>query len=193
MEDGPKNALREEAREALRAMPREARARESASIAESLLSLPELARARAVLAYAALLEEPDLATAFALLRERGTAVVYPRVAGTRALTLHVASETDLAPGTYGIREPAADAPMVAADGLDAIVLPGLAFDRSGVRLGHGGGFYDTLLEGLPPRIARIGVAFDAQIRDTLPREEHDALVDVVVTAGGVYRRSDRKR
>ncbi|MFA5844258.1 MAG: 5-formyltetrahydrofolate cyclo-ligase [Coriobacteriia bacterium] len=193
MEDGPKNALRKEARETLRAMPREVRARESAEIAERVLSLPELARARTVLAYAALPEEPDLATAFALLRERGTAVAYPRVTGPRALTLHVASETDLAPGTYGILEPAADAPVMAADGLDAVVLPGLAFDRSGVRLGHGGGFYDTLLADLPPHVARIGVAFDAQVRETLPREEHDALVDVVVTATVVYRRSDRKR
>lgn len=192
MRPGDKMALRREAHATLRAMPRDARARESAAIAERLLSLPEVESARTVLAYAALPDEPDLASAFVTLLERGTRIAYPRVEGPRELALCLTSEGALVPGTYGIREPAADAPVVTADELDAVVLPGLAFDRTGVRLGRGGGYYDTLFAGLAPRVARIGVAFEVQVRDVLPREGHDALVDAIVTAGKVHRRIGRR-
>ncbi len=73
-------------------------------------------------------------------------------------------------------------------------MPGVAFDRSGHRLGYGGGFYDRFLARLPARALRIGVAFDQQVLDELPAEEHDQPVDLVVTPSEVLHASPpRKR
>jgi 5-formyltetrahydrofolate cyclo-ligase len=77
-------------------------------------------------------------------------------------------------------EPPAGAPEVALDEIDCVVMPGVAFSEDGLRLGRGGGYYDATLERMP-RAARVGLAFEAQIVPTLPREAHDAPLDAVVT------------
>ncbi|MCA9516375.1 MAG: hypothetical protein KC635_15645 [Myxococcales bacterium] len=79
------------------------------------------------------------------------------------------------------RSPAAVAPLAA---LAALVVPGLAFDAAGGRLGQGGGFYDRLLGGLATRPRLVGLAFAAQVVPSVPREAHDVLMDTVVTEGG---------
>jgi 5-formyltetrahydrofolate cyclo-ligase len=104
------------------------------------------------------------------------------------MTLHWASPNDLAPGYCGILEPAADAAPASPDEFDVILVPGIAFDQSCCRLGHGGGFYDRLLPQLAPGALTIGIAFDEQVVDSLPREEHDVPVDVLVTPTRVLRR-----
>jgi 5-formyltetrahydrofolate cyclo-ligase len=69
---------------------------------------------------------------------------------------------------------------VALDEIDCVVMPGVAFSQDGLRLGRGGGYYDSTLVRMP-RAARIGVAFDVQVLPALPREPHDAPLDAVVT------------
>ena len=89
-------------------------------------------------------------------------------------------EACLRTGPHGVREPAAgDAIPLAA--LGVVLVPGLAFDDAGRRLGRGGGFYDRLLAELPAETRRIGVCFDEQRVDVIPVEQHDQCVDVVVT------------
>lgn len=83
-------------------------------------------------------------------------------------------------GRWGIREPGERARRVAAGELRLAVVPGLAFDRSGTRLGHGGGFYDRLLAGADAAFL-VGVCADWQLAGRLPRDAHDAGVDAVVT------------
>ena len=121
------------------------------SLAERLLALPELAAARVVLAYAALPAELDPVFAIEAMRARGARIAYTRIEAPGVLGVHeVDSEVELIPGPLGIRQPSADSPRVAHDAIDAVIVPGVAYDESGQRLGYGGGYFDRLLSLLRP-------------------------------------------
>lgn len=176
-----KHALRLRGRTARRAVRDDTRASLAAAAAERLLALPELESARVVLVYGASAEEIDPGPAIAALRERGVIIAYPRVSEPGRLTLHRVDADDvLETGTYGIREPAADAPAIDPADIDAAVVPGVAFCTACCRVGHGGGYYDRLLATLT-RAFKVGLAYDGQVFDAVPTEEHDVAVDMVVT------------
>ena len=85
-------------------------------------------------------------------------------------------------GAFGIREPKeGDCNLVPADTIDLVVVPGLAFDPQGGRIGYGKGYYDRLLKHLKPHIPRIALAFDFQIYDAVPQDESDAPVNLIIT------------
>lgn len=114
--------------------------------------------------------------------QSGQTVWLPRVSGRYELSWHpVCGEDELAPGSYQILEP-----QTAAGSLPDSVLmlvPGVAFTAAGERLGMGGGFYDRLLAGGEHIALRIGLCWSCQLLDSLPMEEHDQRVDVVVAGG----------
>lgn len=83
---------------------------------------------------------------------------------------------------WGIREPASLRPVAEAL-IDAVVAPGLGFDRRGFRLGYGGGYYDRLLSRCRPDALRIGIGFHCQLVDEIPHDEHDEPMQVIVTDG----------
>ncbi len=94
---------------------------------------------------------------------------------------------ELEPGTWGIPEPpparrGEPARRIAPEAIDLVVVPGLAFDRRGRRLGHGKGYYDRLLARSPA--VRAGLCFDAQVFPEVPAGPHDAVMDWVVTERG---------
>lgn len=183
-----KALLRARMRAVRGAMPAEDRSAAARAIAQRALELPELADVTATLLYGATPEEADPALLEAGLRARGVRIAYPRVAPPRALALHWVDDTStLVPGAFGLREPAADAPPAALDDLSAIVVPAVAFDVLGYRLGFGGGYYDALLARCSTFVPTIGVAFDEQIVERLPSEGHDRPVSVVVTPTRVIR------
>lgn len=158
------------------------------SIGQQLLALPEFARAQTVLTYAALPAEIDPSIATAELRDRGVRIAYTRIEAPGILGMHlVESEIELIPGPLSIRQPSQSSPRVAHDEIDLVIVPGLAFDETGARLGYGGGYFDRLLPLLRPDCARIGIAFDEQLLPSIPAEEHDQHVDVVVTPSRVVR------
>lgn len=160
----------------------------SLALATQLLALPELALAHTVLAYGASAEELDPEPAAIALRDRGAAVAYPRVEAPGVLGLHIVDDAgELVSGMFGIREPAAHATRVGRWRIDAVLVPGVAFDERCWRLGYGGGYYDRLLPTLKPSCIRIGIAYDEQVLDTIPAEEHDAQLDLVVTPTRVLR------
>lgn len=185
-----------EAKRVARALAREARDRLTPEqrrdaayrIAEALLALDELADARAVLAHAALPNEIDPAPAIARLRERGIRIAYPRIESPGVLGLHyVGHELDLVPGPFGLAQPSEFAPRMQPRDADAILLPGIAFDERGTRLGYGGGYFDRLLPTCRPDAVRIGIGFDEQLLTEIPAEEHDERVSIVVTPSRVIR------
>lgn len=98
-------------------------------------------------------------------------------------------ETALAPGPYGLREPVPSALEIAVENIDVMLLPGLAFDRAGRRLGYGGGYYDEAAGKLRAagRGFLVGVAYDFQLVDRCPAGEADVGVDCVVTDRQVVR------
>ncbi|MBQ8285168.1 MAG: 5-formyltetrahydrofolate cyclo-ligase [Thermoguttaceae bacterium] len=90
--------------------------------------------------------------------------------------------TSLTSGAFGIWEPVPDASrLVAPDAFDVVLVPGLAFDLDGGRLGRGAGFYDRFLATLPPKTRLVGVALDEQIVDKAPRDAFDLPVDALAT------------
>ena len=156
----------------------------SAAVCRHLDGLAALGRARCVAVYAARRGEIDPAQSVARLHARGAEVAYPRIEGER-LVFHAARAGELELGAFGIPTPRADAPEMKLDRCDVVLVPGVAFDRSGARLGQGGGFYDRELAAAP-RALRIGLAHSFQVIDGLPCCERDEPVDVIVTPDGAH-------
>jgi 5-formyltetrahydrofolate cyclo-ligase len=120
----------------------------------------------------------------ALALARNKTVAVPRVnKATQSLELAVVSDLgrDVAPGYRGIPEPHAHCAALSREAIDWVLVPGVAFDGTGHRLGYGGGYYDRLLSGLPARVPRIAGAFELQLVDHVPSAAHDLAVDVIVT------------
>ncbi len=109
--------------------------------------------------------------------------VYVPISNTTNHTLTISKLTDfndLIPSSYGILEPKKEKQqLIAADRIDLIIVPGVAFDRSGNRIGQGGGYYDWLLKH--SKATSIALAFDFQILDRIPTKDHDQPVDIIVT------------
>ena len=117
-------------------------------------------------------------------------LAYPRVDGDALEIVVVDDPVDLVPGHRGILEPVG--PAVAPTTVDAVVVPGVAFDLDGGRLGRGGGHYDRLLATLDDDTTRIGVAFSSQVVPVVPSDEHDQPVDIVVTEHAVHQTGARR-
>jgi 5-formyltetrahydrofolate cyclo-ligase len=111
-------------------------------------------------------------------------LVLPRAdRSARMLLLHAVAdlERDVEPGYSGIPEPRPDRPVVAPTAVDLAILPGVAFDAAGRRLGYGGGYFDRLLPLMRADVTLLAGAFDEQIVDAVPTASHDARVPLVVT------------
>jgi len=184
-----KAVLRRRVLTARAAMGDAARAEASAAICRRLATLPELVGVRAVLGYAAFGTEVDVDPWLRRALAEGFAVHLPWVAGDALGVARVGDlDEDLAPGWRGVREPPPGRRRTVQPRLlDLVVAPGVAFDRSGARLGYGGGHFDRLLSRLRPGVPVIGVAFAVQLVDRVPHEPHDRRVDVVVTEHEVLR------
>lgn len=187
-----KRAVRARARRARDSVDSAERRAAAQEVAHALLALPELLSARALLAYAALPTELDPVPAVWRLRKRGVRVAYPRIESPGVLGMHyVDHELELVPGPFGLSQPREHAPRAPHAAIDAVLVPAVAFDVRGMRLGYGGGYYDRLLPILRPDCLRIGVAFDEQLLAEIPAEEHDEVVDIVVTQTRVIRTEGR--
>jgi len=183
--------LRAEARRRLRALDPAARAAAEAEIDRRIWTVPEVAAARTLLLFADLPEEVRTDAIAADALRRGVAVVYPRtIPATREMTLHrVTTLADLRTGSYGIREPDVErCPEVAESSIDAALVPGLAWDRRGNRLGRGAGYYDRLFGRPEWRGFRCGIFFSFQELDSIPTEPWDLPLDAVATEHEVWRR-----
>ena len=186
-----KPELRAQARRRLRALDAAARAAAEAEIGRRVWSVPEIAAARTLLLFADLPEEVATDAIAADALRRGVTLVYPRtIPETRGMTLHlVRSLGDLRTGSYGIREPDVErCPEVAESSIDAALVPGLAWDRRGSRLGRGVGYYDRLFADPAWRGFRCGIFFAFQEVDPISAEPWDLPLDAVVTEREVWRR-----
>ena len=95
--------------------------------------------------------------------------------------------SELRPGRYGVLEPPAQAAVIRPEEGDLVLVPGVAFDRAGNRLGRGQGFYDRAFPASAPRPPLlIGVAYQIQLVDAVPHAETDRRVDAVVTELGLH-------
>lgn len=102
----------------------------------------------------------------------------PLMEGDRICAKRYKTAEDLQTGAFGIREPKQDAPSADPQQLDLVVVPGMAFDRHGNRLGHGKGYYDRFLR--PLSVPRIGICFPFQLVEDVPHDELDCRMDEVI-------------
>lgn len=184
--DDPKAALRRSALLARRSLADEQRRAAAARVVQRLAAMQELRNAGTVLLYAAMADELDVTGVVPPLRDAGIRTLFPRVRGERLELVAASDLLALTLGYRGIREPVG--PAIGPEAVDVAIVPGVAFDVHGGRLGHGGGHYDRLLAALPDDRLTIGVCFACQVVPRVPQQEHDRSVDLVVTEAGVHRR-----
>jgi 5-formyltetrahydrofolate cyclo-ligase len=184
-----KTALRAATLSARRELTRSERQQASLAAVERLRHLPELRRLQTVLLYAALPDELDVGGLVGPLRSAGVRTLFPRVRGDHLELVAAADLLTLTLGYRGINEPTG--PAIDPAVVDAAIVPGVAFDPHGARLGRGGGHYDRLLAQLPEDCVRIGVCFSCQVVPSVPVAAHDEPVDLVVTDRAVHRGGNR--
>jgi 5-formyltetrahydrofolate cyclo-ligase len=164
------------------AMPPEDRAARGAAIVRRFLELPEVRAARTVMAFWSFGSEVATEPLLAALHGGGIACALPRIVQRRRLEVRTYAPGDpLTTTTFGAREPA-EGDCVPPAAIDVICVPGVAFDRSGRRIGYGGGFYDAFLPATRDDARRAAIAFDVQVLDDeLPAGAFDVRVDAIVT------------
>ncbi len=161
-------------------------AREAASraIVAAIVASAEFGSARFVLLTMPFRGEWDTLPLVRAALAADKVVVLPRVdTVTRMLRLHGVDDPqrDLEPGFAGIAEPRANLRAIREEAIDWVLVPGLAFDAQGRRLGYGGGYYDRLLPRLRPLAFRAAGAFDEQVVDAVPVAPHDARIHALYT------------
>lgn len=179
-----KRALRREARARRDGMTPEERERKSEEVAANVLALPAVADAATVMAFSSFGSEVDTGPIIERLERDGRRVALPRVEGRDIVAVAYRSDDRVRPTSFGAMEPAGGE-MLAPEEIDVVIVPGLAFDQSGHRVGYGRGFYDRFLVTLPPDALTVGICFSVQLVDEVPHGHGDRPVDLVMTEHGL--------
>jgi 5-formyltetrahydrofolate cyclo-ligase len=180
-----KSQLRQRCKAIRRELGDEIRQQASLTICAHLAAWNVFQAAGAVLTYMPMRGEVDLRSLFADFPEKRW--LLPRILpgeGGR-MVFHEYDPHNLIVHPYGMAEPAPHLPQVSADKIQLVLAPGLAFDRSGKRLGYGGGYYDRFLQGFSG--VSVGVIFQALLLESLPNGEHDVPVDWLVSEKGLIK------
>ena len=161
-------------------------AQQAAQAAHALCTLPQWQAARVVCLYASFKHELGTQDLLQRALDEGKSLVLPRARPDGTLSLHQVTDLRaLASSHLGILEPAADAPVCLVATVDLFLVPGLAFDAEGHRLGYGAGFYDRLLTQARPNAFTIGYGFAFQVCPEVPTEAHDQRLQAILTPTGV--------
>jgi 5-formyltetrahydrofolate cyclo-ligase len=180
-----KRALRRAAIERRDLLSASERSAKSEEIVERVLALPEVGAARTVMAFWSFGSEVQTAALIERLREAGKRVVLPRVQEEEIAAVAYEPGDPVAATSFGAMEPA-EGDLVPAEDVDVVIVPGVAFDRRGGRVGYGGGFYDRFFSRAQAAPA-VAVAFAVQLVDAVPQGRSDARVDAIVTEDEVIR------
>lgn len=169
----------------------------SREIVARCMALPEYQQSKTVLFYLDVRSEVrtrhDLDNALA----SGKKIVVPYCVDGELELFHLTNPEELEVGMYRILEPKAELRTVEAHKVDVkeidlIIVPGVAFDREGGRTGHGKGYYDKLLEHARPDTPLVALAFECQLFDKIPMQDHDVYMDKVITEKAAYNGRGRK-
>lgn len=162
----------------------------SATITKQLLAMAAYQRAKTVMAYMSFGSEFDTSRFVEQVLRDGKNLTLPRVDKiNHALVIHqIDHVSDVEAGIFGIREPRADAPLIDLSEIDFMLIPGLAFDRTGMRMGYGAGFYDQLLVRIAavknaqtPASTMVSAVFATQMVEAVPCTEHDQRIHFIIT------------
>lgn len=185
-----KSALRHRVRETRAELDALALARAARDLRDVVLAAPEVAAARSVAAYVSVGREPGTGPLIEALSEVGVEVLLPLLQPDGALDwARYDGPRALVPAARGLLEPVGE-PLGpgALSSIDAVLVPGLAVDRSGVRLGRGGGSYDRVLAGVAGRAFTCVLLHDGEVLDMpVPKEPHDVPVAAAATPSALHR------
>jgi 5-formyltetrahydrofolate cyclo-ligase len=174
-----KTSLRKQAAQARDGLSQDERQAKSREIESRLFRLPELAASSTIMFFASFRSEVETVPMIRRALAEGKRVVLPKVKGRDLALFEIRDfDRDVSAGAWGILEPHENEPA-ALDAVDLMVLPGLAFDERGNRLGYGAGFYDKLLVSFTK--TTVALAFEAQIVPEVPAARHDVPVKKIVT------------
>jgi 5-formyltetrahydrofolate cyclo-ligase len=160
-------------------------------ICEKFVALPAYAAARTVMYYVDVRTEVRTRHYLPTALGHGKRVVVPWCLDGELELFHLESMEELALGMYKILEPREElrrlpAKQVGIEELDLVMVPGVAFDRRGARMGHGMGYYDKLLEHARPDTPLVALAFECQLFPEIPVQEHDIFMDQIITEQAIY-------
>ena len=189
-----KKSLREQAHAARNAQPDKDEL--SKQICQRLVALPEYQQARVVMYYVDARSEVRTRHYLPEALQHDKKIIVPYCVDGELELFHLENMDELALGMYRILEPKAELRPLEAkrprvEELDLVIVPGVAFDRRGARMGHGFGYYDKLLQRVRPDTPLVALAFDCQLFDEIPTESHDIFMDKIVTEKQVYQGKGR--
>ena len=184
----PKHSLRSQLLAQRRALNHDSCHASSRAAQLKLLSLDEYARAECIALYAPAHNETDTGLILSAAFQAGKRVLYPAVCGHQMVFRRVERVEALQEGAFGILEPCPTGIDHQADEADLIVVPGVAFDLSGHRIGYGKGFYDRFLQHLGCTAHLIGLCHDFQLIDgAIPVDLHDIPMEIIVSDKRIIR------
>ncbi len=177
-----KKALRASIKQKRRALSIEYRQQASRKMQAELTRLPCYQAAEYIMLYMAMQDEVQLDELIAMVLKDGKKAVIPLVTGAGLMeAVELSDMADLVPDKYGIKTVSEEKRrLIAPDKIDLIIVPGVAFDKAGHRLGMGGGFYDRFMLRAS-RAVRAALAYDCQLLAAVPAEVHDLTVDYIIT------------
>ena len=180
-----KQRLRQRIRYILEGISKEEWGRRSRNVEKKIRRLPEYKRAKIIVVYWPLAKEVDLRQFIRKAKEEGKIVGLPVLRGREHIDIfEFTREEELVRGALGIMQPNVyTSRPIRVEDIDLVVVPGIAFDKKGNRLGRGRGWYDAFIKLLPAKTEVIGVALAPQLVDNLPSEPYqDEKVKKVITA-----------
>lgn len=185
-----KEKIREWVKEKLKELPEEERRKKSEKIKAHLLTHPWFEGAKHIFIYLSFQKEVDT---FPIIRESlkaGKTILVPWTVNQQEMIPVVLKKLEnLEKGKWGIPQPVEKFPFP-REKIDLVILPGLAFDKKGNRLGRGKAFYDRFLSSLSSRIKKVALAYSFQVIDNLPTDHHDIPVEEIITEnGGVIQKT----
>lgn len=181
-----KESIREEIKNKREKLSREDVEDKSKLVKEKLFSLPEFQAAKTIAFYVALKKSNEVETE-GMIKEAltmGKQVLVPitDLIENRIILSEIKNWDDLVPGSFGILEPLPEVRKIYPyEAVRLAIVPGVAFDLECHRVGYGLGFYDSFLSKLTKYIPKIGLAFEMQIMENLPKESHDIKLDKIIT------------
>jgi 5-formyltetrahydrofolate cyclo-ligase len=185
-----KQALREQAHAARNAQLNKDEL--SQAICGKFMALPEYSAATTVMFYIDVRSEVRTRHALPAALASGKKIIVPWCNELGELELfHLENMEELAVGMYKILEPKAElrklpAKVAGPTDLDLVMVPGVAFDRRGARMGHGKGYYDKLLQHARPQTPLVALAFECQLFPEIPTASHDIFMDKIITEAAVH-------
>ncbi len=157
-------------------------------VVEKLLSLPQIKKAKSILLYYPHKNEINTLPLINIFLKQGKTVLLPKVQNQDIIPVIFKDFSQLKEGYAGIKEPEGES--LPPEEIDVVIVPGVAFDKKGHRLGYGKGYYDRFLS--KTNASKIGLAYDFQIVDNLPAEEHDIPLDFIITPTQIIQIKEEK-